>query len=138
MEITQLERENKFLKKKITELTAQLNGEKQPSRKSRASGKGIVKEDIDPVHLTVQFFFKEINGLLTSLIDLFKVEISEEETEEFEKLYPENEQMEPHKKYTVFKKFALSRKLQKIPLESEEKRYPLLIDLFAEFYKTKE
>jgi hypothetical protein len=68
-----LQRENSFLKKKINELTSELNGEQHLSKKKSLLGKGPLKEDIDSIHLSVDFFFKEITNLMNSIIDLFKI-----------------------------------------------------------------
>lgn len=51
----------------------------QQPKKKIISGKGAPKEEIDPTHLTIDFFFKEINNLMNSLADLFKVEFTNEE-----------------------------------------------------------
>jgi hypothetical protein len=45
----------------------------QQPKKKVISGKGIMKEDIDPTHVTIDFFFREINNLMNSLADLFRV-----------------------------------------------------------------
>lgn len=48
------------------------------------------------------------------------------------------DQLNPTKKYHIVKKFTLNRRLQKIMLESEEEKYPQLLDVFTNFYKSKE
>ena len=45
--------------------------------------------------------------------------------------------MGPTKKYAALKKFAINRKLQKIMLENDEKRYPMMLEVFTMYYKTK-
>ena len=48
-----------------------MNGD-APAKKKK-NNKGIVKENVDSVHLTVDFFFEEINNLINSIVELFKV-----------------------------------------------------------------
>ena len=60
LEIKQIKRENKFLKKKISDLVAELNGDKP---KKKVANKGAEKEDKDTAHSSIDFFFDEINSL---------------------------------------------------------------------------
>jgi hypothetical protein len=53
-------------------------GQPQPKRKA-VVGKGTQKEEVDATHLSINFFFKEINNLMSSVVELFKAEFTAEE-----------------------------------------------------------
>jgi hypothetical protein len=64
------------LKKKIQDLLSDLNGDAPVKRKHN---KGAIKENVDSVHLTADFFFEEINNLMNGIVNLFRVEFSPQE-----------------------------------------------------------
>lgn len=100
---------------------------------------GLPKENKDLTHITIDFFFEQINELINSVIKAFKVEFTSQEVQKFSQRYPDEEdEIGTVKKYNVLKKFTLNRKLSKIMIEEEEKRYPLLLEAFTNYYKAKQ
>ena len=67
--------------------------------------------------MTIDFFFEQLNSLVNSLMNLFKVEFTMDEVKKFSERFPDEEDViDPVKKYTSFKKFTLNKKLSKIML----------------------
>lgn len=110
-----------------------------PKKKKAPKEKGACAPNIESLHLTVGYFFKEIANLLNSVEKLFKLTIQEEEKKFVAKSPPEVESLNcPLQKEFLFKKYILNRKLEKIILEDEQKKYAALLDLFNEYYRYKE
>lgn len=112
LEIKQLKRENNFLKKKISELTMEHGPERKPRRNNREKGKATTGHNLEIMPLSINLFFEEIHNLLNTIVKLFKVEFSEEETSRFEDKYGEIMQETcPIKRFHIMRKYHLKRKL---------------------------
>lgn len=57
---------------KIRELTAEQESY-YPKKKTIPKNKGYQPQNVESLHLNVQYFFKEINNLLSSIGKLFKL-----------------------------------------------------------------
>ena len=72
LEIKQLKRQNLFLKKKIQELNQEKS---QPmNRKRPRVNKADHEPHVQSLHLSVNYFFKEIEGLIKSVTKLFHLD----------------------------------------------------------------
>lgn len=69
---------------------------------------------------------------------MFKLNLNEEDGPVSTKTLEVETEQCPIQREFLFKKYMLNRKLEKIALEDEEKRYPVLLSIFTEYYRYKE
>ncbi len=85
----------------------------------------------------MQYFFKEINNLLGSIAKLFKLNIDQHEVGAASEEKQLSSEQCPLQRSFLFKKYVLNRKLEKLLLQEEEKKYPSLLETFTEYYQYK-
>jgi FtsZ-binding cell division protein ZapB len=132
MEIEQLKRENNFLKKKIAELS-----KRHPALTPTNSKRKSFPSHIKPAeHITalpqqnyVVGFFEEVTRLLESFSALFRLDAGDTLKEELAK------ETVGIGELSVSSGEELSRKLGRMLLEPEGKRYGALLGVFEEYYR---
>jgi len=78
------------------------------------------------IYLSVNAVFEEIYNILSSIVSLFRLEFTEQEQSQYNK----SSQKELFSKCPI-KNIYLNQKLERVLLEKEDKRYPLLLSLFT-------
>ena len=106
-------------------------------KKKAPKGRQAEEPPVESLHLSVNYFFREVGGLLSSVARLFNLETGSLLQVEG-RSDPDMEQVQcPISKGQLFKKHSLTRKLEKMLLEQDDKKYPQLLDLFGEYYRCK-
>jgi len=79
--------------------------------------KGYQPQNVESLHLNVQYFFKEINNLLSSIGKLFKLNVEQYEQNPSSEVNQLSNEQCPLQKSFLFKKYVLNRKLEKLLLQ---------------------
>lgn len=79
--------------------------------------------------MSIEVVFEEINNVLNTIVKLFKLEFTDKEISDYN-TEENSKETATIKSHLLFKKCYLKQKLERIALEEEEKRLPILLDLF--------